>query len=316
MIVSVSRRTDIPAFFNKWFFERLKEEYVLVRNPMNYHRVSRISLSPEVVDCFVFVTKNPEKMLPNLHLLKSYNYYFQFTLNPYDRSIEKNVPNKKRIISTFKALSEAIGAEKLIWRYDPIILNNRLSISDHIDYFSALAKRLKGYTNKCVISFIDLYSSTMKNSGGLMFREISTDEMYKIAEAFSKIASKNNMKIETCAEKVDLSAFGIEPGCCIDGKLVERITGKSMKIEKDKNQRKECGCAKSVDIGTYNTCLHHCVYCYAVQNHRVALKHYKNHNPKSPILFGQIDPQDVIVDRKMQSNFTDDSTIYEQISFI
>lgn len=315
MIVSVSRRTDIPAFYSEWFFERIKEGYVLVRNPMNYHRISRISLSPEVVDCFVFITKNPEKMLPKMHLLKNYNYYFQFTLNPYDKSIERNLPDKKKIINTFKALSDMIGPERVIWRYDPIILNRTITTGRQIEYFEKFARSLSGYTNKCIISFIDLYKSTLRNSQKLKLREITTEEMYGIAKAFSEIAANENIKIETCAEKVDLSCFGIEPGSCIDAGMVEKIAGKPIRLNKDKYQRNECGCAESIDIGTYDTCLHNCVYCYAVKNYKTAVRHYAEHDPKSPVLFGRINPQDVITERKMQSNFLS-CLEYEQTSFI
>lgn len=305
MIVSASRRTDIPAFYSEWFFERLKEGYVLVRNPVNYHMVSRVSLNPDTVDCFVFMTKNPEKMLPKLNLLKAYNYYFLFTLNPYDSSIEKNLPDKRKIMDTFKALSEMIGPERVIWRYDPIILTDSINVDWQIEYFGRLSKQLSQYTRRCIISFIDLYSSTLKNSSGLKTREITADEIYKIAEAFSKIALEENIKIQTCAEKTDLTRFGIEPGSCIDGKIIETITGRHVRFKKDKNQRPECGCMESVDIGAYGTCLNHCVYCYAVHDHKSAIKRYAAHNPKSPVLYGSISSQDIITGRKMQSCFTD-----------
>lgn len=315
MIVSVSRRTDIPAFYSEWFFERLKEGYVLVRNPMNYHRISRIELNPEVVDCFVFMTKNPEKMLPKMYLLKDYNYYFLFTLTPYDNSIERNIPDKRKLIDTFKALSDMIGPDRVIWRYDPIILNDGITTDIQADYFGRLAKNLSRYTGRCIISFVDLYKCTLRNSSDLKLREITTDEMCRIAEAFSGIAATENIKIQTCAEKLDLSRFGIERGSCIDSKLIEKITGKPVNLKKDKNQRPECGCVESVDIGAYDTCLHSCVYCYAVHNHKTALKNYSGHNPKSSVLYGDIGPQDVIYERKITSNLSTRHN-FEQLKFI
>ena len=163
MILSVSRRTDIPAFYSDWFFNRMKEGFVYVRNPMNIHQVSRITLSPEVVDCIVFWSKNPRPMLDRLGELKDYMYYFQYTINAYDQGLEAGVPRKEGIINTFKVLSEAIGPKRVIWRYDPILLTETLDKDYHINYFEELAKRLEGYTNTCVISFVDLYKKTQRN---------------------------------------------------------------------------------------------------------------------------------------------------------
>ncbi|HEX3030198.1 MAG TPA: DUF1848 domain-containing protein [Clostridia bacterium] len=157
MIISASRRTDIPAFYSDWFFNRVKEGFAMVRNPMNPHQVSRISLDRASVDGIVFWTKNPENMLPKLDLIKDYPYYFQFTLNPYDISLEPRVPRKAAVIATFKRLSDIIGPQRIIWRYDPILLNGAVDIEYHEKYFGVLAKKLEGYTSKCVISFIDSY---------------------------------------------------------------------------------------------------------------------------------------------------------------
>ena len=136
MIISASRRTDIPAFYSDWFFNRIKEGYVLVRNPMNAHQISKISLSADVIDCIVFWTKNPRPMINRLDELKDYNYYFQFTLNSYAKDIEPNVPSKdKEIIKSFRELSEKIGKDRVVWRYDPILINDNYSVDHHIKYF-------------------------------------------------------------------------------------------------------------------------------------------------------------------------------------
>ncbi len=140
MILSASRRTDIPAFYSEWFFNRIKEGYLLVRNPMNIHQVNRINLSPQLVDCIVFWTKNPKPMLKRLDELKNYKYYFQFTLNSYDKTIEPNVPLKKDLIETFIKMSNLVGKEKLIWRYDPILLTNVFTKEYHYKWFEKLAQ--------------------------------------------------------------------------------------------------------------------------------------------------------------------------------
>ncbi|NLB89365.1 MAG: DUF1848 domain-containing protein, partial [Syntrophomonadaceae bacterium] len=263
MILSVSRRTDIPAFYLDWFFKRISEGYALVRNPMNYRQVSRVVLNPEPIDCIVFWTKDPSQIIDKLDLLKDYHYYFQITITPYDRTIEKNLPSKNEVINSFKKLSEAIGSEKVIWRYDPIIINNELTIDYHVKHFESLASQLHDYTNKCIISFLDIYRKTERNMKGIGFDIIGEDVMKAIGARLVLIGEKYDIKLETCCELVDLSAVGIKHAKCIDDELISKIIGQEIEIPKDKNQREVCGCVSSIDIGAYNTCSHKCIYCYA-----------------------------------------------------
>lgn len=302
MIISASRRTDIPAFYSEWFFNRLEEGYVCVRNPMNIHQISKINLSPSVVDGIVFWTKNPKPMINKLHLLDKYNYYFQFTVNSYDKDIEPNIPSKNDfIIPTFKELSAIIGSERIIWRYDPILLNEKYNTDYHIKYFEKIAERLSGSTQKCIISFVDLYRNTKRNTDGLNIREIDENTMFYLAKNLSEIAQKNGLKVESCSEKINLEQFGISHGHCIDCELLEKITGSKLKLDKDKNQRKECGCVASIDIGAYNTCKNGCKYCYATFNNSVVEKNTVLHNPNSPLLFGNISPEDKVYQKATQS---------------
>lgn len=163
MILSASRRTDIPNYYSDWFLHRIEEGFVYVRNPMNPHQISKINLSPEVVDCIVFWTKNPKPMLDRLAELKAYSYYFQFTLTGYGTDIEAGVPHKKEsIIPTFQSLSGKIGKEKVIWRYDPILFTDKYTPEYHLKAFEQIASALHGYTNKCVISFVDTYVKNKK----------------------------------------------------------------------------------------------------------------------------------------------------------
>ena len=264
MIISCSRRTDIPAFYSDWFMNRIREEFVLVRNPMNANQVRRISFMLSDVDCIVFWTKDPLPLLDQLHLLKDYSYYFQFTLTPYDKDIEPNLTSKTKIIDTFLRLSDKIGAKRVIWRYDPILLSKRISSAYHIDHFGNMSRRLSGYANKCIISFMDMYRHLQGESADLSIRPPDESEMYTIAREIAYIASGHNIKVETCAEKIDLADLGIEHGKCIDDRLITELTGMNLKIAKDKNQRELCGCVASVDIGEYDTCRHGCCYCYAM----------------------------------------------------
>ncbi len=301
MIISTSRRTDIPSFFFDWFINRIREGYVLARNPMNPKSVSRISLSPDVVDGIVFWTKNPAPMLDKLSAVKDYPYYFQFTLTPYESDVEENLPPKKDIIETFKKLSDKIGKNRIIWRYDPILINDRYNMDYHIDIFRDMLKDLGGYTDKCVISFIDYYKSIARNIKALGLKTITEKDMHRIAEYFSKAAGEYGIKIDTCAESVDLSQYGIGHAKCVDDAVFKEITGFTYDVEKDTNQRLECGCVMSIDIGMYNTCLNGCRYCYANHSEKTVKKNYANYNPHSPLLCSYLTAEDAVKERKMKS---------------
>lgn len=302
MILSVSRRTDIPNYYSEWFFNRIKEGFVYVRNPMNVHRVGKITISPEVVDCIVFWTKNPEPMINRLDELAEYNYYFQFTLTGYGRDMECNVLHKKeRMIPVFRELSKRIGKQKVIWRYDPIIFTRKYTPEYHLKAFEQIATALRGYTEKCVISFVDEYAKNKKNMELLDSYELDKSELLEFAKNISQIAKANGMSIGSCAESIDLDECGIEHNCCIDKALIEEITGIKLKAGKDKNQRQACGCMESVDIGTYNTCKNGCKYCYANYSEESVVKNCSTYAPDSPILCGVLDANDKITERKVKS---------------
>jgi DNA repair photolyase len=300
MILSASRRTDIPAYYCEWFFNRLREGFVLVRNPMNVHQVSEITLMPDTVDCIVFWSKNPRPMLDKLHLLDDYPFYFQFTLNSYTTDIETGLPRKSEIIETFKALSDKIGAHRVIWRYDPILLNQTYTIAYHAENFGKIARALKGYTEKVTISFIDFYAKIAKNIKALHITQMNDDDKRHIAKDLSGIARENGFSMDTCAEDIDLSEFSIDHARCIDDRLIKRIINCNLKIEKDKTQRLTCGCVAAVDIGAYNSCPNGCLYCYA--NYNAITKNRTNHNPLSPLLIGKLLPSDLCKKRNLSSH--------------
>ncbi len=302
MILSASRRTDIPNYYSEWFFNRIKEGFAYVRNPMNAHQVSRIDLSPDVVDCIVFWTKNPEPMFGRLDELTSYNYYFQFTLTGYGKDIECNVPHKKeKMIPVFQKLSGKIGMNRVIWRYDPVIFTEKYTLDYHLKAFEQIATALKGYTEKCVISFVDVYAKNRKNMKRLDSYELEKKELMAFAKEIADMAKNNGMTVGSCAESIDLDECGIQHNCCIDKTLIEDMIGCRLKAEKDKNQRMECGCVASVDIGTYNTCKNGCIYCYANYSEESVTKNCGKYDPESPILCGVIDENDKITERKVKS---------------
>lgn len=299
MIISASRRTDIPAFYSEWFFNRIKAGYVYVRNPINAHQISQVNLSPDVVDGIVFWTKNPIPMISKLDSLKEYMYYFQFTVTSYDSDLERNIPDKDaKIVPAFQKLSDLIGPDRVIWRYDPIFFDAKNSIRNHIAHFEKMAKLLSPYTRKCTISFLDFYPNMDKK---FCFSGLTTEQLRQFAMRLAEIAHSYGLAMDTCAEKVDLSEYGIGHAKCVDGQLFEKLIGVPLEIKKDNNQRSECGCMKSIDIGAYNTCVHNCLYCYATYNYKAACENYRKHDPNSPLLIGNIEPEDKITVRQMSS---------------
>ena len=247
MIISASRRTDIPAFYSQWFFNRIKEGYVLVPNPYHPKMISRISLSPAVVDCFVFWTKNPAPMLNQLDKLQDYNYYFQFTLNPYGEKLENRLPSIDKRIDTFKKLADKIGREKMIWRYDPILTNEEYNVSFHQEAFARIAHELKDHTSKCMLGFIDHYPHIRNSIQPFNINPLTKEEIEEMAVSFKKtIDIYPGIQLDTCTVKVDLRHLGIPSGLCIDKRLIEKITGYPILAQKDKNQRNICNCIERV----------------------------------------------------------------------
>lgn len=286
MIISASRRTDILAFYTPWFLDRLAQGYVLVPNPLNSSQVGKILLTPNVVDCIVFWSKDPAPLLPWLSKLDGigYSYYFQFTLTPYGAELEPYVRPKTEVVRTFQALSQRVGENRVLWRYDPIVLNAYWDIGRHIRAFTALCRQLAGFTRTCVISFVDCYAKNAAAQKAGLLRPIAPEEMTVLATAFADIARPLGISLQSCCEMLDLSPCGVAPAHCIDGALIEQIIGQPLDIPAAQSQRPACGCAHSLDIGTYDTCLHGCLYCYANRGEEPARRNHALHDPASPFL--------------------------------
>jgi hypothetical protein len=302
MIISASRRTDIPAYYSDWFFNRIKAGYVLARNPMNFRQVSRIKLTPDVVDGIVFWTKNPLPMLARLNELKDYMYYFQFSLTPYGKDIEPYVRHKNtKTPDAFKKVSDIVGAERIIWRFDPILINAKYTMDYHVQAFGKIARELKGYTNRVTFSFIDVnYRGVKSNINELGLLDFTAETQIKLASSLSAIAKEYNLTIDTCGEKIDLREYGIEQARCIDDRLFSKLLSCPLDVPKDQNQRLECGCVSSVDIGMYNTCVNGCLYCYANYSKGAVVGNHAKHNPFSPLLLGEVDTDDKITDKPVK----------------
>ena len=303
MIISASRRTDVPAYYCEWFINRIKAGYVFVRNPRNPRHVSKINLSPDAILGIVFWTKNPRKMMGFLPELADYMYYFQFTLTPYGRDIEPNLPSKTaELLQTFKRLSATIGSNRVIWRYDPILINEKYNSDYHFRAFETIAKELSGSTKKVIISFIDShYRNVRRNIEALGLKDFEKEQKLELIKKLVAIAECFGLAVEYCSGEMDLQHLGVRPARCIDFQLFSELLGCEITASKDKNQRLECGCMPSIDIGVYNTCLHGCKYCYANYNQGIVAKNYEMHDPMSPILIGDVTEEDKIADRVITS---------------
>jgi hypothetical protein len=269
---------------------------------MNFRQVSRIGLSPDVVDGIVFWTKNPIPMLVRLDELRDYTYYFQFTVTSYGRDIEPNLPSKTdAILPAFKQLAGLVGADRVVWRYDPILLSNKYSVDYHLRAFSKIADELHGFTSKVIISFIDVDYRGVKNSKKeLALLDFSDEAQFELSLQLAKIANAHGFAIEICAEKIDLEKIGIGHARCIDDRLFAKI-GCPMSLGKDKMQRLECGCVTSIDIGMYNTCLNGCLYCYANHSRNAIEGNAARHDPLSPLISGVVGEDDKISERGVKS---------------
>ena len=294
MIIQTGMRTDIPAFYSEWFVNRIKEGFVLVRNPYNPSQVSRYSLSPDVVDLIGFCTKNPAPMLPYMDILKGYGQYWFVTITPYGKDIEPNVPDKKKVMEDFKKLSDIVGVDSMGWRYDPILVDEEHPVGWHIAEFGKMAETLSGYTNTCVISFIDLYSKVRRNFPEA--REVCHEDRLVIGKAFIEIARRYDITIRPCAEGKELEPYDADCSGCMTVKTYEKALHANLDVpRRGTNQRNgECACLLGTDIGAYDTCGHLCRYCYANVHADLVRENLRRHDPRSPFLTGGELPGDVI----------------------
>jgi len=291
MIISASRRTDIPACYADWFINRIREGYCTVPNPVNPKMISFVSLNPDDVDVIVFWTRNAKPLILKLPELdkRGFRYYFQYTILANPRILDPKTPPIQSSIETFKSLSDHLGPERVIWRYDPIIIANQCPSSYHLEKISYIASSLRGYTKRLMISMLDTYHHTegrMRSleAKGLRVSLLDGERFHCFIKSIVDIAKANGMEIFSCAEEGGLDRAGVASGKCIDDRLIEKVFNIAVTHKKDPHQRPACGCAVSKDIGMYDTCPFNCVYCYATRNPESAKRNFLKHNPQSPSL--------------------------------
>lgn len=285
LIISASRSTDIPAFHMKWFMDRLRKGYLKWVNPFSRKEQYVSLVNAKVI---VFWSKNPRPLFDHLDEIerKGIRFYVQYTLNDYEREgYEPGLPSLEKRIGTFRDLSGRIGREKVIWRFDPLLLMDKVTVEDLTGKIERIGSRIHPYTEKLVFSFVDIgnYRKVLNNLKRLdiQCREFDIGQMEEMAGAIAKLCGQWGIKCATCGEKIDLEGFGISHNKCIDDELISRIAPDdaglrvfigSRKGRKDRGQRIECRCIPSKDIGSYDTCPHRCVYCYANTSEDIVMK--------------------------------------------
>ncbi len=312
MILNTGSRTDIPAFYSDWFYNRIQEGYCLVRNPYYPEQVTKYVLSPQVIDAIVFCTKNPQPMLDRLSLLSQYCTFWLVTITPYEQDIEPCVPRWSKVIDNFRYLSRQVGVDRMSWRYDPIFISQKYSVSYHIERFEQMAEDLQGYTRQCVVSFIDLYEKTKRNFP--QARSVTAAQQEQLIETFSKIAAAKGMQIHLCCEDRALTRANVDADGCLSQTVLERAIGSALHVPKKKMARDACSCLLGADIGMYNTCGHGCLYCYANYDNESVRVNRKLHDPASPLLIGHLHETDIIKEAE-QKLWQDGQLSFFQMGF-
>jgi hypothetical protein len=292
MIISTGMRTDIPAFYSKWFINRIRAGYVCTRNPYNESQVTKYLLDEKLVDCLCFCTKNPAPLFAYFDELAKFRQFWFVTITPYGREIEPYVPDKMTVIKSFQTLSQKVGINAVGWRYDPIFYGMGWDRQKHIEVFERMAKLLNGYTHTCVISILDMYNKVKRNVPDIYPPD--KQEQLILLKEFVRIGKQNGITIKGCYEGDFLKEVGVDCSGCQTQEDIERAIGVKLNVPNRKNARGQCNCLLGNDIGIYNSCGHLCKYCYANADKQVVLSNMKKHNPDSPFLIGGNQPGDKV----------------------
>ena len=290
MILNTGARTDTV----QWLLKRFEEGYVYARNPLFPNKVVKYELSPEKIDLVMFCSKNYKPILPRLHeITDKYRTYFHYTVTAYGKDVEPLVPSVDESIETLIALSKQVGKQRVAWRYDPVLLTDKYTIEVHAKTFEYMAEKLAPYIDRYIFSFVEMYKKLKTNMPEIV--PLTETDKNHIAEILGSIANKYGIHIQTCGTNGDYSQYGIRSSGCATLEILGAANGCEFKNLKHKGLREGCHCIESRDIGAYDTCLNGCKYCYANKSPQKARENYRYHNPDSPILLGELQPEDVIL---------------------
>lgn len=293
MILNTGGRTDTVQYYTPWLMKRFEEGYVLSRNPLFPNKVTRYELTPDMVDCVVFCSKDFRPILPHIQqITRHFNTYFHYTITAYGKDVEPGVPSIAQSMDTLVQLAEIVGKERIAWRYDPILLTQNYTLQKHLDTFEAMAERLSGYVERCIFSFVEMYKKLESNMPELI--PLTEKDKETLAKGVGEIAANYGLPIQTCGTNGDYTRYGIQSSGCMTLEILGAANSLSFRNLKHKGMREGCHCIESRDIGAYDTCLNGCRYCYANKNPHKAHDNYGLHDPNSPLLLGHVKTTDTI----------------------
>jgi hypothetical protein len=297
VIVNVGGRTDIVNYYSEWLINRINAGFAYSRNPLFQNNVSKISLKPEDVDCLMFCSKNYKPMLKYMkEINEKYRIICHYTITAYGKDVEPNVPNIDESIKTLIELSKIVGKEKVLWRYDPILLTEKYTVDKHLKTFECMSKQIAPYVQRCIFSFVEMYKKLDYNMPEII--GFSDEDKIKILNGIGEISRKYNLYIQTCGTDENYERYGIHVSGCTTPEILEKANNVTYKNVKSKPIRKGCHCIPSRDIGAYDTCLNGCRYCYANKRPDLAKENVKLHDKNSPLLLGNIKDTDKITESK------------------
>jgi hypothetical protein len=293
MILNTGSRTDTVQYYTQWLLKRFEEGYVYSRNPMFPNKVTRYELDPQTLDCVIFCSKNYKPILPYIkQITDKFNTYFHYTITAYGKDIEPNVPSIEESIETLIELSKIVGAQRIAWRYDPILLTDKYTKNLHYETFDYMAKELSPYVDRCIFSFVEMYKKLEKNMPEIIL--LTEDDKIEIAQSLGRIARKHNLIIQTCATNGDYTEYGIKNSGCMTSEILGKANGIQFKNLRHSGNRNGCACMDNRNIGDYDTCPNGCKYCYANKNPKIAMENFKKHNPNSPFILGDLKDSDEV----------------------
>ncbi|MBP3730062.1 MAG: DUF1848 domain-containing protein [Mailhella sp.] len=303
MLVSASGRTDIPHYYGEWLMRRLKEGWVLSRNPLFPEKVSRLRLDPDLVDALIFCSKDPSPMLGNIERIlgMGFRIFFFVTITSYGSDIEPGVPPWREAAGTFARLSALLGKERICWRYDPVLLTPKYTVEHHALAFEEMCSVLEPYASSCVFSFVQMYRKLAYAFPSL--RPVPEADKLIMLRSFSYSAARHGIQLRTCAETGDYASLGIARSGCVTVPLLEKAFGIRMRRVQPRPMREGCQCLPMHDIGAYDACPSGCRYCYATSSKTATLRNYAEHNPDSPMLNDSLRKGDIVTEAVQRSFF-------------
>ena len=298
MIINVGGRTDIVNYYTPWLLNRLSEGYAYSRNPFARENVYKLSLKPEDVDCLLFCSKNYQPILKHIgDIDEKYNILCNYTITAYGKDIEPKVPSINQSIKTLKRLSDIVGSNKILWRYDPILLTEKYTIEKHLETFEDIVEKISPLVYRCIFSFVDMYKKVEENMPEII--PLTEEDKVKLLKGIGEISERFNLYTQSCATNESYEKYNIHAAGCTTWEILEQAHNVVYKNVKGTGIRENCHCIPSRDIGAYNSCLSECKYCYANRKPEIPKNVIKLHDEKSPLLLGHLKENDKLTDTEV-----------------